>query len=45
MRIYGPVVEQEIQQIANKGVLRGLCKDIETVTGTKMKDWDGLGIW
>jgi len=45
MGIYEPVVEQQIRQITNEGVLRELCKDIDTVTGTKIKDRDGLGIW
>jgi hypothetical protein len=44
MRIYGPVVEQEIRQITTKEVLRELCKDIDIITDTKRKDWDGLGI-
>jgi len=45
MWIYGPIVEQEIRQITNKGVLRELCKDTDIVTDTKRKDWDELDIW
>ena len=36
MRISGPVVEQEIRQITYKEILRELCKDIDTVTDTKV---------
>ena len=42
MRIYGPVVEQELRQITNKEALRELCEDIDIITDTKKKigmDW------